>query len=274
MQYNFDISIPNFLLVDEKNRHDKLNIELLDNKIILGLVGYAKSGKDTIATKFIKDFGFHRIAFADNIKSEMNKHMRKLVYEDLNLFVASHEPSYIPFDKIDFATENLEIKKKLRPYIIWYGEKLREINGPYYWINRAFEVDANGYDKLVISDVRRPKELEVFEDSNSFKNKTEKVFGLAGYFPENSNKKIKSYSSLLFYVNQYGLTDDDILTQETILKAQEKWMFDDTFYIDSRLPNDAKIRNNDINRQVKKISDKFGIKKLDYTISKKQLKMF
>lgn len=274
MQYDFDIRIPDFLLVSEKDRHDKINFDLLDGKALIGLCGYAKSGKDTIATKFIKDFGFHRIAFADNIKVEMNKYMRRLVYEDLNLFVASNEPSYVPFEKIDFTTEDLEVKKKLRPYIIWYGETLRGLNGAYYWINRAFSEDAKGYDKLVISDVRRPKELEIFEDSNSFRNKTEQSFAVAGYFQNNESKKVKPYSSFLFYVNQYGLTDDDTLTKETILTAQEKWMFDDTFYIDSRLPNNVAIRNTSIDNQVKKISDKFGIKKPNYTISKKQLKMF
>lgn len=271
-QYNFDIKIPNILISEDK--HNKLNLELLENKVILGLVGYAKSGKDTIAAKFIKDFGFNRIAFADNIKVEMNKYMRELVYEDVNLFVASNEPSYVPFEKIDFTTEDLEVKKKLRPYIIWYAEKLRELNGVYYWINRAFSEDAKGYDKLVISDVRRPKELEIFEDSNSFRNRTEQSFAIAGYFQNNESKKIKPYSSLLFYVNQYGLTDDDILTKETILTAQEKWMFDDTFYIDSRLPNNVAIRNTSIDNQIKKISDKFGIKKPNNQISKKQLKMF
>jgi hypothetical protein len=79
---------------------------------------------------------------------------------------------------------------------------------------------------------------------------------------------------LLFYVNQYGLLDDDTLTKETILKAQEKWMIDDTFYIDSRLPKNDIVRNSSIDNQIKKISDKFGIKKPDHTISKKQLKMF
>jgi hypothetical protein len=277
MSQKFNISIPNFLILDEDKKHDSLNFNLLDNKIILGLVGYAKSGKDTIANKFVKKYGYHRIAFADNLKIEMNKYMRELVYEDLNMLVSSKDPIHIPLEKIDFTTEDLVLKRRLRPYIIWYGELMRELNGAYYWINKAFENDARGYDKLIISDVRRLKELDVFEDSNSFRKKSEMSFASAGYFHEDvvsEIKKVKPYSSLLFYVNQYGLLDDDVLTKETILKAQEKWMFDDTFYIDSRLPNNDVIRNTSIDNQIKKISDKFGIKKPDYTISKKQLKMF
>lgn len=277
MAENFDISIPKSLILDEDKKHDSLNFDLLENKVILGLVGYAKSGKDTIAAKFIKDFGFHRVAFADNVKKEMNQHMKNLIYEDINFLVAPVEPTYLKLEDIDFTTENLDLKLRLRPYIIWYAELMRKLNGAYYWINKAFENDADGFDKIVITDVRRLKELDIFEDSNSFRKKSEMSFASVGHFPEHivsKSKKVKSYSSLLFYVNQYGLLDDDTLTKETILKAQEKWMIDDTFYIDSRLPKNDIVRNSSIDNQIKKISDKFGIKKPDHTISKKQLKMF
>ena len=65
-----------------------------------------------------------------------------------------------------------------------------------------------------------------------------------------------------------------MLTQETIRVANEKWLFDDTFYVDSRIPEEDLFRKNAIDQQVKNIADKFGVKKPDYTISKKQLKMF
>jgi len=277
MTENFDISIPKSLILDEDKKHDSLNFDLLENKVILGLVGYAKSGKDTIAAKFIKDFGFHRVAFADNVKKEMNQYMKHLVYEDINFLTAPIEPTYLKLADIDFTTEDLDLKSRLRPYIIWYAELMRKLNGAYYWINKAFENDADGFDKIVITDVRRLKELDIFEDSNSFRKKSEMSFASAGWFSEHivsESKKVKSYSSLLFYVNQYDLLDDDTLTKETILKAQEKWMIDDTFYIDSRLPNNHIVRSASIDSQIKKIADKFGIKKPDHTISKKQLKMF
>jgi hypothetical protein len=274
MQNNFEIEIPKFLILDEDKKHNSLNFDLLENKVIVGLLGNAKSGKDTIANIYVKKYGFHRVAFADNVKKEMNQHMKNLIYEDINFLVAPSEPTYLKLADIDFTTEDLSLKRKLRPYIIWYGELMRKLNGVYYWINKAFENDANGYDKLIISDIRRLKELDVFEDSNSFRNRTENSFAMGNYFPNNINKKIKPYSSLLFYVNQYGLMDDDLLTQETIRVANENWLFDDTVYLDSRIPEEGLFRKNAIDQQVKNIADKFGIKKPDYTISKKQLKMF
>lgn len=273
MQYNFDIKIPHFLIVEENKKHNAINQSLLEGKVIVGLCGYARSGKDSITSKLVKDYEFERIAFADILKYEMNSHMRTLVYEDLQAR-KDIDFSFLKVENIDFKTDDSELKPILRPYIIWYGELLRELNGPYYWINRAFEVNAKDKDRIVISDVRRPKELEVFEGSNSFYNRTKKSLALGNYFPDEAKPNLKPYSSLLFYVNQYGLTDEDPLTKETIIKAQENWLFDDTFYIDSRIPEEGIFRKKALEHQIKDISQKFNINKTDRTISKKQLKMF
>ena len=59
MQYNFDIKIPYFLIVDEDQKHNQINFDLLENKDIVGLLGNAKSGKDTIANIYVKKYGFN-----------------------------------------------------------------------------------------------------------------------------------------------------------------------------------------------------------------------
>lgn len=285
-QYDFDIEIPSHLVSNKK--HNSLFEDNINGKVILGLIGYAKSGKDTIANRFIKEYGFNRVAFADNIKVEMNSYLREIVYEylfsvnnmspnkkiDIEDGLLLEDLRSLTFDMIDFQTEDIFIKKRLRPFIIWYGEKMREINGPYYWINKAFEVDAKGCDNIIISDVRRVKELDVFRDSNSFRKRSELGFASAAYYENPTSYPIKNYSSLLFHVSQLGLQDSDVLTHECIRKAQEDWMLDHTFYIDPRLPEKGKYRNNSINLQVKEVSKKFGINKPDKTISAKQTKMF
>jgi hypothetical protein len=274
MAENFDISIPKHLILEESEKHNSVNFNLLEGKVIIGLCGYAKSGKDAIANKFVKKYGFQRIAFADNVKKEMNQYIKHLVYEDINVFVAPSEPTYLKLADIDFTTEDLDLKRRLRPYIIWYAELIRELNGEYYWINKAFENDADGFDKIVISDVRRDKELDIFSDSNIFYDRTKKSLSQGRYYLLNENRKSKPYSSLFFYVSQFGLTDGDTLTRDTIIKAHEGWMFDDTFYIDSRMPEVGTHREYALDHNVKIVADKFGIKKPDHTISKKQLKMF
>jgi len=287
-QYNFDIEIPKEAISKEK--HDKIFKNLLENKIIIGLAGYGKSGKDSIAESFVNNYGFYRVAFADNLKSEMNKYLKEKVFNYLEGYNGIYtidqgetdtelhggleliDGRFITIDDIDFQTEDIVLKKKLRPFIIWYGEKMREINGSYYWMNQALKIDANGHDKIIFSDVRRKKELEIFEGSNIFNNRTREMFATATCY-EMSDMPVKSYSTLLFHVSQLGLKDNDILTLEAIRIAQEKWLFDDIFYIDPRIPDKNGFRKKIIKNQVDNIAKKFKIKKEDKTISPRQMKI-
>ena len=98
-QYNFDIDIPKELVT--KERHDKIFNELLENKVIIGLCGYAKSGKDTIAKKFIDGYGFHRVAFADNIKREMNEHLKEVIFEFIKNKGKNKEYEPLVFDELE-----------------------------------------------------------------------------------------------------------------------------------------------------------------------------
>lgn len=279
-QYSFDIEIPKEVI--SKDRHDIIFTQLLDNKVIIGLMGYGKSGKDTIAKHFIENYRFHRVAFADNIKIEMNRYLKKKIFEylldvsnipnvkkkDIEDGVILEDGRTLTLEMIDFQTEDIPIKKRLRPFIIWYGEMLREINGEYYWINKAFEIDANGYDNVILSDVRRTKELDIFEDSNSFKKRSDISLVEAGHTEGFVHKtKLKTFSTYLFHVSQLDLNDSDLLTHECIRIAQERWLIDHTFYVDPRLPNLGKFRDKAINGQVLKVAAKFKINKPDKTIA-------
>jgi len=284
-QYDFNIEIPKAVITKEK--HDKIFEELLDNKVLIGLCGYGKSGKDFIAKSFIEDYGFQRVAFADNIKIEMNTYLKESVFEFLKNHNEWDDWQYdeieggielidgriITIDDIDFQTEDIPLKKRLRPFIIWYGEKLREINGPCYWVNQAFKIDAAGHDKIILSDVRRIKELDPFKDSVSFQMRGAESHARAGYLTTIPHG-LKSYTSLLFEVTQLGLTDGDALTIECIQNARENWMFDDTFYVDPRISEKGKGRRKAMEVQIKRIAKEFKIVKLDKTISPRQTKMF
>ncbi len=267
--YDFNIELPKEVLTEEK--HDKINFDVLEGKVIIGLMGYSKSGKDFIAKKFVDNYGYQRVAFADNIKVEMNKYLKEAVCNDLNqrefdeaqknrYAMITLEP-WVP-EKLDFFTEDLDIKKAIRPYIIWYGEKLRTINGKFYWINKAFAEDAKNMNKIVLSDVRRLAELDVFRDSNEFKKRTKKSLSESGILSlEGASSEVNNYGTLLFQVSQFGLTDKDALTIETIQYANENWMVDDVFYVDSRIPSLNSNREKAIDMQVNKIVKKFGIEK-------------
>jgi hypothetical protein len=266
-QYSFDIKMPQEVLTSE--RHDHINFKALEGKIIIGLIGYAKSGKDTITKTFIEDYGYHRVAFADNIKKEMNQYLKELVCKDINkrddeeIDKLRDSGTFVDYQRmtvgqIDFFTEDLNLKKILRPYIIWYGEEMRNINGQFYWINKALSEDAKNIDKIILSDVRRVAELEIFKNSNEYKKRFTKSMVEAG-IAANQMADTNNYGTLLFEVSQFGLTDSDVLTVEAIQFAHEQWLFDDTFFVDSRILAEGNYRQKAIEHQIKRIVKKFGI---------------
>ena len=64
---NLDIPVE---LID--NASHEINYENLNGKILIGLMGYAKSGKDTIAKTMVSRLGFKRLSFADTLKEDLN----------------------------------------------------------------------------------------------------------------------------------------------------------------------------------------------------------
>lgn len=285
-QYNFDIEIPNEVITEKK--HDKIFEDLIENKVLIGLCGYGKSGKDFLAKKFIDNYGFHRVAFADNIKIELNNYFKQAVYDLLKNHHEYDDYQYeeikgglelidgriLTLEEMDFQTEDIPMKKRLRPFIIWYGEKIREINGPCYWVNQAFKLDAAGHDKIILSDVRRIKELDPFKNSNTHIKSTRELFTFAGCIDDMPEIKSKSFSSLLFHVSQLGLTDKDILTHECIRVAHEQWLFDETIYVDPRTPEKGGYREKVSEAQILDIAKRYGILVPDKTISPRQTKLF
>lgn len=261
--YNFNIPFPKEVLTDK--RHDEIDFSLMENKIIIGLMGYAKSGKDFIAKKFIEDYGYQRVAFADNIKHELNKYFKEAIYTDAANGSESilwksqygiNEPS-----ELDFFTENLELKKVLRPYITWYGEEMRNRNGRFYWINRAFSEDAKNMEKVVLSDVRRTAELDIFRNSNEFYKRQEKAFLEAGV-TELPKRNTNNFGTLLFEVSQMGLRDFDALTCDCIRVANEDWLVDEKFLVNPNIPETGNHRNKAMLTQIKNVVNKFGIDKV------------
>lgn len=255
----FNIEIPQEVLTPGK--HEQIDFKTLESKIIIGLMGYSKSGKDTITKTFIEDYGYKRVAFADNIKREMNKYLKEVVSKDItenSIKNGSNPDILISPEEIDFFTEDLAMKKIIRPYVIWYGEKLRTINGKFCWINKALSEDGKDIDKIVLSDVRRLSELDIFKNSNEFKKRFKQSMAESGA-PIVKITETNNYGTLLFEVNQLGLTDSDNLTIETIQYAREQWLIDDTFFVDPRIPASGKYREKAIQSQIKKIAKKFGI---------------
>lgn len=116
--------------------------------MLIGLSGYAQSGKDSVAEVLVKDFGFIRIAFADKIK--------EFVYE-MNPYFGYHLKDAVDNTGWDQAKQAPEVREFLQNV----GVGARNIFGEDFWVKQALTgmVDHRRYD-YVITDVRFPNEME------------------------------------------------------------------------------------------------------------------
>lgn len=116
---------------------------------LFGLIGYAQSGKDTFAG-FLT--GFHRIAFADALKS---------VAEFMNPVIT---PEYERLSKYLVAGwEDAKTRPGVREYLQNLGLAMRSYAGESVWVDAAFK----NYDPAlptVFTDVRFPDELTAIRD--------------------------------------------------------------------------------------------------------------
>lgn len=108
--------------------------------MIIGLVGYARSGKDTIAAMLPGD-RWCRLAFADALKTEVLRMLEKT--RDLNWLGMEHN------------------KEKLRPFLVFWGEFRRQLDRDY-WIkivqNRRMSYGDSA--DFIVTDVRYLNEAE------------------------------------------------------------------------------------------------------------------
>ncbi len=114
-------------------------------KLLIGVSGYARSGKDTLTgnvIRFLETKGIRarQFSFANYLKQDL----RDLCLSKFN---------------IDSFTENTEEKTLIRPILISYGETARNISkGTYWWKLVKSEVDNafknNEIDVAIVSDCR------------------------------------------------------------------------------------------------------------------------
>lgn len=114
--------------------------------MIIGLSGYAQSGKDTVAEVLVRRFGFQRVAFADPI--------REFCY-DFNPIIGhtANEPKFlrdvVDRDGWELAKKNPQVRHTLQAV----GVSARKVFGEDFWIKQAIN-KTDIYGKWVITDVR------------------------------------------------------------------------------------------------------------------------
>jgi hypothetical protein len=117
---------------------------------IIGLTGYAQSGKDTLANILMGKYGYRRIAFADTI--------REFLYE-VNPMVACSPTGYLK-DLVnlvgwDKAKQEPQVRRLLQDL----GVTARKLIDEDIWVKIALRNLSAG-DRVVITDVRFENEAK------------------------------------------------------------------------------------------------------------------
>lgn len=125
--------------------------------MIIGLVGYIGSGKGTVRDILVKDHGYHGFAFADALKDAVSTIFlwpRDLLEGDTILsrdFREKVDPWWS--EKFGYEVTPRLILQKMGT------EACRHGISDNIWIT-ALEKRIQGYDDVVISDVRFPNEID------------------------------------------------------------------------------------------------------------------
>lgn len=124
--------------------------------MIIGLTGYAQSGKDTVAKALISQHGFIRIAFADALRDFVYK--ANPMVDNL-----AGEPKFVQeyVDTVgwDKAKQNPQIRRILQTT----GLAARESFGADFWVRQALK-NVQLTDKIVVTDVRFLNEAEAIKN--------------------------------------------------------------------------------------------------------------
>jgi hypothetical protein len=165
--------------------------------MIIGLMGYAQSGKDTIASILCSEHGYTRIAFADKI--------RELLY-DVNPMVGCSPSGYLQ-DLVnlvgwDQAKQEPQVRRLLQDL----GVGARKTFGDMFWVQQALrQVHFEG--NFVITDVRFPNEAKAIKTyDNSLLWRIERI-GVDAVNDHISETALKDYPSDHTFINN-GTIDD------------------------------------------------------------------
>jgi dephospho-CoA kinase len=136
-------------------------------KIIIGMIGKAGAGKDTVADYLCENYGFSRVAFANPLKEGVKE-----------IFMLTDEQAY----------DRQEREKPLKYFPDWTPRKLYQYFGTELlrdnfdddiWI-KLFKkrIETMQNNKIVVTDVRFPNELSEIRGFGEMDNMSSHLFNV------------------------------------------------------------------------------------------------
>jgi hypothetical protein len=124
--------------------------------MLVGLAGYARSGKDTVANYLVDKHGFTRVAFADPMREALRA---------LDPWISLEGSPHIPLSQAlrFYSWEELKsASPDIRPLLQRFGTEVgRNLFGETFWVDQTMAKLASITTPVVISDVRFKNEAEI-----------------------------------------------------------------------------------------------------------------
>lgn len=131
---------------------------------LIGLSGYAQTGKDTVGQILHDLYAFERVAFADKLKAlalASNPNVG-LVWQEHGKELRDPPISTLQ-ECVDWdGWEGAKRLPAVRRYLQNLGVAAREVFGPDFWVDQALKPPFSS--RIVVTDVRFPNEWEAIKD--------------------------------------------------------------------------------------------------------------
>jgi hypothetical protein len=179
--------------------------------MIIGLSGYAQTGKDTIADYLVKNYGFTRVAFADPIREAVYRLNPKITIADMKDVPISNAVDSLGWESVKVDSEDARILLQRMG-----TEVGREMFGNNFWVDQAMK-KTSALEKVVITDVRYPNELQAILDAS----------GQVWRIVKNDVGAVNRHSSetaLDHYYFEYIIFNND--TKESLYESVDHFMTD------------------------------------------------
>lgn len=125
--------------------------ELKPRVEMIGIAGWARSGKDTVGGHLINNYGYTRLSFADPMREAL-KRINPLISLDKDgtwtLVELATALEHSTWDDLKAQSRNI------RPYLQRFGTEVgRQMFGENFWVDYAIDSIPDG-TKVVVTDVR------------------------------------------------------------------------------------------------------------------------
>ena len=178
------------------------------NYNLIGLTGYAQSGKDTVASILVKKYGYTRVAFADKI--------RDFLY-GINPMVACSPTGYLQ-DLVNLVGwDNAKQEPQVRRLLQDLGISARELLDENIWITTALGKVSKD-ERVVVTDVRFENEAMMIKLMGGQLWRVKRV----GFGPVNehvSESELDGYKVNQIFVNNGSIEDLEVLVTTRMRNA-------------------------------------------------------